>query len=184
MQPSFQLPLVQSLFTPWVSRLLLLALGVLLSGCATVSTVKPGTAVADVIRQYGRPSVVCPLAEGARRMIWSQQPQGETAYALRVGADGRVGSPESLLNDAHFSILNNGEIWTREKIHCEFGTPANVSRDGFGSDRQWVWGYRYMQTQSYPAMMYIYLGVDGARMTRFESLPDPDRNEEVMGGRR
>ncbi len=154
-----------------------------ISGCAQVSSVAPGTPIADVIRKFGRPVVSCEQADGSRRMVWTEQPQGETAFALVVGADKRVGSPEQLLDDNHFSILNNGEVWTAEKIRCQFGPPANVTATGFGQSKQWIWGYRYMQPANFAAMMYIYMGRDGHTMTRYESLPDPDRNEEVMGGR-
>jgi hypothetical protein len=154
-----------------------------LAGCAQVSSVQPGTPVADVVRKFGRPVVTCAQPDGSRRMVWTEQPQGETAFALIVGADKRVGSPEQLLDDNHFSILGNGEAWTAEKIRCQFGPPANITTVGWGQSKQWVWGYRYMQPANFAAMLYIYMGQDGNTMTRYESLPDPDRNEEVMGGR-
>jgi hypothetical protein len=139
--------------------------------------------VADVIRKFGRPVVTCAQADGSRRMIWTQQPQGESAFALTVGADQRVGMAEQLLDDNHFSVLSNGQAWTPEKVRCQFGPPANITESGMGRSRQWVWGYRYMQPANFAAMMYIYMGGDGKMMTHYESLPDPDRNEEVMGGR-
>ena len=154
-----------------------------LAGCAQVSSVAPGTPISDVIRKFGRPVVTCAQSDGSRRMVWTEQPQGETAFALVVGADKRVGSPEQLLDDNHFSILGNGEVWTPEKIRCQFGPPANITSAGFGHSKQQVWGYRYMQPGNFAAMMYIYMGADGNAMTRYESAPDPDRNEEVMGGR-
>ncbi len=160
------------------------SIGILvLTGCAQVSSVQPGTPLSDVIRKFGRPVVTCDQADGSRRMVWTEQPQGETAFALTVGVDKRVGAPEQLLDDGHFSILGNGQVWTAERIRCQFGPPANVTAVGFGQSRQWVWGYRYMQPANFAAMMYIYMGQDGHTMTRYESLPDPDRNEEVMGGR-
>jgi len=155
----------------------------LLASCAQVSSVQPGTPVADVIRKFGRPVVTCAQTDGSRRMVWTEQPQGETAFALTVGTDKRVGTPEQLLSDNHFAVLNNGEVWTAEKIRCEFGPPANITTVGFGQSKQWVWGYRYMQPANFAAMMYIYMGQDGNAMTRYQSVPDPDRNEEVMGGR-
>ena len=154
------------------------------TGCAQVSSIQPGTAVADVIRKFGRPVVTCAQADGTRRMVWTEQPQGETAFAFVVGTDKRVGAPEQLLSDNRFSMLNNGDVWTAEKIRCQFGPPANITTVGFGSAKQHVWGYRYMQPANFAAMMYIYMGQDGNAMTRYESVPDPDRNEEVMGGGR
>lgn len=155
----------------------------LLSGCASVSSVQSGTPVDEVISKFGRPSVTCSLPDGGRRMVWTQQPMGETAYALNVGADKKVGAPQQLLQDNHFSVLGNGQAWTPEMLRCEFGPPASVSEDGFGSSRQWVWGYRYLRG-SEALMMYIYMGQDGKQMTRFGAAPDPLLNSEVTGGRR
>jgi hypothetical protein len=166
-----------------VTGLILGGVGLLISGCAQVSSVQPGTPISDVIRKFGRPVVTCAQSDGSRRMVWTEQPQGETAFALVVGPDKRVSAPEQLLDDNHFAILSNGETWTAEKIRCQFGPPANITTVGFGQSKQWVWGYRYMQPAAFAAMMYIYMGSDGNAMTRYESVPDPDRNEEVMGGR-
>lgn len=161
-----------------------MGLGLLvLAGCAQVSSVQPGTPVADVLKKYGRPDISCPSRDGGKRMVWTQQPEGETAYALPVSPQGIVGSPEQVLTEASFNILGNGEVWTRERVHCQFGSPANITRDSFGDDHQWIWGYRYMRQGDYQ-MMYVYLGNDGAKVTKFVSMPDPDRNEEVMGGGR
>jgi hypothetical protein len=155
---------------------------VLLCGCAQVSSVQPGTPVADVIRKFGRPVVTCAQPDGSRRMVWTQQPEGETAFALTVGPDKLVGTPEQVLDDKHFSILSNGQAWTAEKVRCQFGPPANITGSGLDHSRQVIWGYRYMKPGSDAAMMYIYMGIDGTMMTHYISLPDPDRNEEVMGG--
>lgn len=155
----------------------------LISGCASVSSVQSGTPIDDVVQKFGRPSITCSQPDGSRRMVWTQQPEGETAYALIVGTDNKVSAPRQILNDGQFAILGNGQKWTPEAIRCEFGPPANMTEDGIGHARQWVWGYRYMRGSD-PLMMYIYMGKDGKQMTRFGAAPDPDRNEEVMGGRR
>ena len=153
-----------------------------LSGCAQVSSAKPGTPIAEVLKQYGKPVVTCPTKDGGRRMIWTQQPEGETAYAVQVPKSGLIEAPQQVLSMRSFNVMGNGEVWTREMVHCQFGPPANISRDGFGNE-EWIWGYRYMAVGDDAQMMYVYLGANGASVTRFESLPDPERNSEVMGRR-
>jgi hypothetical protein len=153
-----------------------------LSGCAQVSSVQPGTPVSQVFKQYGNPDIICPSRDGGKRMVWTQQPQGETAYALHVSKQGIVGAPQQVLTEQSFSILGNGEVWTRERVHCEFGPPANITRDDWGDDRQWVWSYRYLRGSSDAEIMYVYLGTDGARVTKYRSLPDEERNEDIGGG--
>jgi len=115
-------------------------------------------------------------------MVWTQQPQGETAYALHVTKQGLVDAPQQVLTDSSFSVLGNGEVWTRERVHCQFGPPANITRDAWGDDHQWIWGYRYMRDEGDAQMMYVYLGNDGAQVTKYRSLPDQERNDEFAGG--
>lgn len=115
-------------------------------------------------------------------MVWSQQPEGETAYALHVSQQGVVGAPQQVLTAKNFSILGNGEVWTRERVHCEFGPPANITRDNWGDDHQWVWAYRYLLNQGDVEFMYVYLGNDGAQVTKYRSLPDLSRNPDITGG--
>ena len=153
-----------------------------LAGCAQVSSVQPGTPITEVLKQYGRPDISCPSRDGGKRMIWTQQPDGETAYALHVSTKGVVGAPQQVLTEKSFSILGNGEVWTRERVHCEFGPPANITRDNWGDDQQWVWGYRYMRGQGDAEMMYIYLGNDGAQVTKYRSLPDEINNPDLASG--
>lgn len=155
---------------------------IFLAGCAQVSSVQPGTPIAQVLKQYGRPDISCPSRDGGKRMVWTQQPAGETAYALHVSKQGIVGSPQQVLTEKSFSILGNGEVWTRERVHCEFGPPANITRDSWGDDHQWIWGYRYMRGQGDAEMMFVYLGNDGAQVTKFRSLPDDVNNPELAGG--
>lgn len=153
-----------------------------LSGCAQVSSVQPGTPIVDVLKQYGRPNVSCPSRDGGKRMVWSQQPDGETAYALHVSKQGLVGAPLQVLTDKSFSILGNGEVWTRERVHCEFGPPANITRDNWGNDQQWIWGYRYLDSSGEAQIMYVYLGNEGTQVTKFRSLPDAINNPEIAEG--
>jgi len=153
-----------------------------LAGCAQVSSVQSGTSIEEVVSKYGQPDVTCSQADGSSRMIWTSQPQGETAFVLVVGADKRVSSSEQLLDDKHFAILNNGEVWTAEKIRCQFGPPARITTIDSGKSKQYVWYYRYMQVASYAALMTIYMGEDGKAMTTNYSVPDPERNQVLMGG--
>lgn len=115
-------------------------------------------------------------------MVWTQQPDGETAYALHVSKQGLVGAPQQVLTEKSFSILGNGEVWTRERVHCEFGSPANITRDNWGDDHQWIWGYRYMRDEGDAEIMYVYLGNDGAQVTKYRSLPDEVNNPDIAGG--
>ena len=167
---------------PALSLALLVVFVASVTGCAQVSSAKPGTPIAQVLKQYGKPAVTCPTKDGGQRMVWTQQPEGETAYAVQVPKSGLIEAPQQVLSTESFNVMSNGEVWTREMVHCQFGPPANISRDGIGSE-EWIWGYRYMAPGDDAQMMYVYLGSTGASVTRYVSLPDPERNSEVMGRR-
>jgi len=143
-----------------------------LVGCAPMTSVNPGTSLADVISKYGKPQVVCPIQDGANRMVWSQQPMGEYAWATTVSKDGKVGSFEQVLTDRGFQRLSNG-TWTPTMVQCQFGPPANISQFGAGGGDQVVWEYRYKQDSEWFSLMYVYMGRDGSQVTRFSPGPDP-----------
>ncbi|WP_199722908.1 hypothetical protein [Pusillimonas sp. NJUB218] len=143
-----------------------------LTACANIAKVPPGTPANQVISQFGQPTYTCPLDNGGQRLIWSMQPFGQQAWGTNTDAEGRVGPVEQLLTDAHFQVLKSGE-WTPEKLLCEFGPPAEKTGVGLPSSIQIVWSWRYMQDGVWYAMMHVYLGRDGERVTRFHPGPDP-----------
>lgn len=144
----------------------------LLYGCASVQSVAPGTPLAQVEAQFGRPNYSCPLPDGGRRVIWSGQPFGQFAWGTNVDAQGRVGQVTPLLTDQHFQVLREGS-WTPEQVLCEFGPPAEKSGVGLPSSIQIVWSYRYRQSGVWNSLMHVYFGTDGERVTRFHPGPDP-----------
>ena len=155
------------------ARLLASLLGAaLLAACATMADLPPGTPYYQAQARYGAPSITCPLANGGQRVIWSQQPFGQYAWGGNVLPDGSMERIEPILTDAHFAILAQGE-WTPEKLTCEFGPPAEVSEVGLPAVRQVVWAYRYKQNGVWNSLMYVYLGPNGDRVTRFHPGPDP-----------
>ncbi len=156
------------------------AASALIMGCAGFSEIKAGTPLDQVIGAYGNPSVTCQQPDGTRRMVWTQQPAGETAWAVRVTADNKASAPEQVLTQKHFGVLESG-VWTSEKIRCEFGPPAKISEGGFAEKKQTIWSYHFMQPGGFYAVMYVYMGKDGDQMTQFNAAPDPSRSPEAMG---
>lgn len=149
--------------------ILLLAL---VSGCASFSSVPPGTPAQDVVNQFGAPTYQCTLEDGSQRLIWSQQPFGQRAWATNTDTKGRIDGIRPILTDEHFSMLRRN-TWTPEQLLCEFGPPAERAAVGLPSVRQIVWSYRYLQDGVWNSLMHVYLGQDGSQVTRFHPGPDP-----------
>lgn len=144
----------------------------LLYGCASVTSVPPGTPLAQVESQFGRHNYSCPLPEGGERIIWSRQPFGQFAWGTNVDTQGRVGEITPVLTDQNFAKLGTG-TWTDQQVLCEFGPPAEVSGVGLPSVRQVVWSYRYLQNGVWNSLMHVYMGPDGTQVTKFHPGPDP-----------
>ena len=170
-----------------VHRTALAAVAVLalagLSGCAGVQSTPPGTTLDDVMTKFGAPTTTCKNADGSVRVLWTQQPYGETAYATTVGPDGKVGAFQQMLTDANFDRMNEG-TWPLERVLCEFGPPQLVERAGLGDKNEEVWSYRYKQSDTWFSLMYVYMGPDGKRVTHFHPGPDPRHTVWGDGGGR
>jgi len=147
------------------------AVATMLAACA-LPNVPPGASVAEAQAAYGKPKMTCPIAGGGERLIWSQQPMGQYAWATNVGPDGRTDGVKPILIDSHFEVLREG-VWTPDRVRCEFGPPAEIDAVGLPSVRQVVWAYRYRQFNSWNSLMYVYMGPNGDQVTRFHPGPDP-----------
>ena len=141
-------------------------------GCTTLNDIKPGTPLAIVEQDFGRPNTVCDLPNNERRMVWSQQPMGHYAWATVVGADSQVGPMTQILTDNAFAKLGEG-TWTPEQVTCEFGPPMEIDKVGLPGDLQVVWSYRYRQYGVWYSLMYVFFGTDGKQVTKFFAGPDP-----------
>jgi len=144
-----------------------------LGGCAQLQSVKPGTPFPAVEQQFGKPSITCPLPGGDTRVIWSQQPLGETAWATEVTAAGNVGEIRQVLTDQSFEQLSDATVWTPEKVLCAFGPPENISEVGLPSVRRVVWSYRYRQAGTWHSLMYVFFDKEGQIVTQHYAGPDP-----------
>ena len=96
-----------------------------------------------------------------------------------MDAQGRVQGVEPILTDEHFQVLKQGE-WTADQVRCEFGPPAIIDTAGLPNVRQIVWSYRYKQDHVWNSLMYVFMGRDGDRVTKFHPGPDPMYDREVM----
>ena len=145
---------------------------VVLTGCTTMTDIAPGSSLADVQADYGKPSLTCEQSNGQLRLIWSQQPFGQYAWATTVDAQGKVGTVAQILQDQRFNQLNEGQ-WGPDRVTCEFGPPANVESVGMPSVRKTVWGYRYKQYGVWNSIMNVFFDPETMQVTGYYPTPDP-----------
>lgn len=105
------------LATPRLARLSLpLALATLLLGaCSTPMTLPADTTLDSATTTLGAPTSSCPLANGGLRAVWSQQPQGQYAWAMDFDAEGRLTKREPVLTNESFERLRTG-TWTQQDV--------------------------------------------------------------------
>ncbi len=151
---------------------LAVALTATLSGCANMAQTPAGTPVAVVEREFGQPTITCPLPEGGFRAVWSQQPYGHYAWGTNVDAQGNVGSVVQLLDDKVFNESLSEGVWDTTRVNCMFGPPADIDSVGLPSVRKNVWSYRYRQYGVWYSLMYVFF--DPATNLVVNHYPGPD----------
>ena len=156
-----------------------IALVASLVGCASYSSVPAGTPLETVLKQFGKPAVHCKSRNNLPRLVWTTQPNGETAWATEVSSQGTVNGFEQVLTDEKFSLLSNPG-WTKDMVQCEFGPPAEIQGLGF-YDKHTVWTYRYMSHRMGHSLMTITYGDDGITVLRYRSILDPVMGEAARG---
>ncbi|MFW8565537.1 hypothetical protein [Orrella sp. 11846] len=159
-------------------KLTILAALLAIGGCTQFKDVPPGTPFSELESTFGKPTVLCDLEDGSKRAVWSQQPSGQTAWAVDISKTGETGQLEQVLTNDSFERLRRG-IWTAEDLRCTFGPPAEDTMVGPSGSRKVVWSYRYLQSDVWHSLMSIYLGPEGKQVTNFHPGPDPWFSEDA-----
>ncbi len=151
-----------------------------LAGCSSMSTIAPGTSLKSVISQYGQPSVNCQNPDGSRRVVWTQEPAGEEAWAANVDASGGVSEFSQVLVAEQFDVLNQGS-WDTERLNCHFGPPSNIKTYP-NQPNQVVWQYQYMGGGD-DGFMMLYVNINKAsnRVAGYSTGPNPELNPLLTG---
>lgn len=102
----------------------IVACTLVLTGCAVVESLQPGTPRDEVLKKFGTPTATVNLTTGTR-LQYSQQPEGQRAVMVDVDAADRVVSVRQVLNPVNFSRVEVGK-WTRQDVEREFGRPARI----------------------------------------------------------
>lgn len=151
-----------------------------LAGCAPITSVPPGTPIGDVVNKYGKPAVSCDQQDGSKRLVWTSQPAGESAWATELTADKRISGFQQVLDNQHFGVVSAGS-WTAEMVRCEFGPPASVETFSRGRDKGTIWSYHYQTPSGLFKLLNIHFGPDGKTVSRVDTNIDPARDPSMFG---
>ena len=118
------------------------AVALLLAGCAAMSLPQAGQTRDALMQQWGAPTHVYALPDGASRLEYATGPWGRMTWMVDVGSDGRVRSVRQVLNEAHFAeFATYVKGMTPEQVLLELGRPAERRLAGWGGGAFWSWRY-------------------------------------------
>lgn len=164
-----------------IIQILSLAGIITLAGCGSMTQISPGTPLQTVISQYGQPSVSCPNPDGGKRVVWTQEPEGDLAWGANVDPNGNVKTFTQVLTPSQFVVLNEGS-WDAQRVNCHFGPPSRIQTYP-DNPNQVVWLYNYYSEEPGNFMiLYITISKASDRVVNYSTAPNPNLNPLVAGG--
>ncbi|HET9977035.1 MAG TPA: outer membrane protein assembly factor BamE [Burkholderiaceae bacterium] len=119
----------------------------LLWGCdpQRVAKLEEGVATeADVKAQFGEPQVTYNEADGGRTFEYSRQPEGQVAYMITIGADGKMSALRQVLKPAEFAKVTPG--LDKAAVRRLLGKPAKTAKFELKPDEE-HWDWRWLDRQ-------------------------------------
>jgi hypothetical protein len=98
----------------WIKRFVMASLLgwlLVLVGCdqQKIAKLEEGVATeADVLKQFGQPHATYAEADGAKTFEFSRQPEGQVAYMITIGTDGKMSALRQVLKPAEFAKVTPG----------------------------------------------------------------------------
>lgn len=137
-----------------MKRAIVLALGILLAGCAANGVnLRPGVSDAAAVRtDMGAPAETVRLADGGEAWFYPKG-LGRVTYRVELGPDDKVRAVEQVLDEAHFDRIQAGKT-TKDELRALLGPPFYV----WHVRNETVWEYRYLWAQQSPWVLRVGIG--------------------------
>lgn len=120
-----------------------LTVSTVLAGCALPPRLPaPGSAEAEVLRQWGAPTGRHALPAGGTRLEYASGPFGRQTWMIDLDAQGRVTGAEQVLDEAHFAAFQaRAPGMSRDELLRTLGRPGEVKGGGWQGGQVWSWRY-------------------------------------------
>jgi SmpA / OmlA family len=112
---------------------------------------------ADVRKQFGEPQAVYSEADGSRTFEYSRQPEGQVAYMITIGSDGKMSALRQVLKPADFAKVQPG--MDKTAVRRLLGRPAKTSNFELRPDEE-HWQWRWLDGQQ-PKLFSVTFDRDG-----------------------
>jgi outer membrane protein assembly factor BamE (lipoprotein component of BamABCDE complex) len=112
---------------------------------------------ADVRRQFGEPHATYAESDGSRTFEYSRQPEGQVAYMITIGTDGKMSALRQVLKPADFAKVQPG--MDKAQVRRTLGKPARtMTFDLKPGEEHWQW--RWLDDQV-PKLFDVTFDRDG-----------------------
>jgi hypothetical protein len=146
-----------------------------LVGCdqQKIAKLEEGVATeADVKKQFGEPGATYNETDGSKTFEYSRQPEGQVAYMITIGADGKMSALRQVLKPAEFAKITPGIDKTQ--VRRLLGKPGKTAKFDLKPDEE-HWDWRWLDGQV-PKLFSVLFDKDGKVMS--SSVADDVRAQQ------
>jgi outer membrane protein assembly factor BamE (lipoprotein component of BamABCDE complex) len=123
-----------------------------------VAQLEEGVATeADVRKQFGEPHATYTESDGSRTFEYSRQPEGQVAYMITIGSDGKMSALRQVLKPAEFAKVVAG--LDKVQVRRLLGKPAKTATFELKPDEE-HWDWRWLDGQL-PKIFSVTFDRDG-----------------------
>jgi len=147
-----------------------------LVGCdqQKIAKLEEGVATeADVRKQFGEPGATYSEADGSKTFEYSRQPEGQVAYMITIGSDGKMSALRQVLKTAEFAKVKPG--MDKGEVRRVLGKPAKTAKFDLKPDEE-HWDWRWLDGQI-PKVFSVTFDRDGKVMASAVS-DDPAQTKQ------
>jgi outer membrane protein assembly factor BamE (lipoprotein component of BamABCDE complex) len=96
---------------------------------------------AEVRQQFGEPQETYSEPGGAKTFEYGRQPEGQVAYMITIGADGKMSALRQVMNPVYFAKITPG--MEKAEVRHTLGRPARTASYALKPDEEhWEWRWR------------------------------------------
>ena len=159
--------------------LVLIALALLVPGCANFSAISPGTPARQVQSTFGAPGTVWKNPDGSEVWEYPLGPVGVQTYMIAIGSDQAVRKVRQVLSEEYLDKVQAG--MSRDEVRRLIGKPGETAYFPARDEEVWTWriqefNFRYRR---FNALFDRTTGILRSTITIDEERPDNDRRSAV-----
>jgi hypothetical protein len=165
-------------------RALLLALSLLLAGCASFDghdLVAGRATEQDAIAEMGRPALELPQPGGGKALYFSRLPVGRAIFKASFGPDGRLRAIEPTLTRSNIDRIQVGKT-TKDEARRLLGPPYRVTREPLKPMDTWEYPWREAEDRRILWISFSDDGVAGDKIERHDYESDPPSGPSMGHG--